>query len=1003
MLTKMVSLICAGVLFVMPVAMSLFFSLLLPSAMVLAQEQPIGWTSSASALTAPPQCLVPPKHQGLVTSEQGFSASSVTTTTIQNKKTTYTIGVLANRGEETAYAEYNATFADYLSLVTDSRFDPAIDFRMEAVPFAAAVDSMSQLDLVFSNPSVQSCVQSEVGASPLVTQIASRNVAGQVYELTQFGGVIFTAANNTDIQSIADIRGKRIATVSLTGLGSGQMQFAELQAHGLHHLQDPAQLVFTSTQGKVVNAVLLGQADVGFVRTDQLERSKDPRTGLPLDLNEIKVIGNHRQNDQAFPFLHSTPLYPEWGLASRTTVPDAVAREVQTAMLNMANHARVGRALRDCLDAKEYTTANTNVNAAILTACWNDLDPSLFAKCDTTPEIALTAARALTNGKMAGWVPPASYMSLRNLQEEIGFIGKFTQDNRDNANASASKIACVRQASIDDAVVCPPRHFKKRLQDMLTGCETAGLDCHGYPCLCSPCVKAFDVSFFPVPQPIQEQDHLIDSTDNVQAGCSKFQVCGEVEQASQLRLRVVDNKARPNATFSANVIIGWETHVRDMVRLDTDEYIGHEFVFDAINQEVGFVIVEVFADGEQIDQSPFRLLVTERDCAMEDSRREADTLGNCVCAGHTATVGGSCIPYAVLLPCIIGPLSLVCAVAVYLYVEKKKRDADSVWLVKPEEVEFEDPPRVLGKGTFGLVLLAEYRGTQVAVKRVLPPKDAVGGSSKASNSLNSRKRQQASSRSSQMDSVVVSDPEMQEAAPSSEDNQQFESKLRNYLSKGSKTTQNITTSTQGLEIEGVEDMMSGNNNTRTVFDLDLGTRSLILSRSVKLSGGTREPSVPQDFGTNSGFFHGKSFAIGLANTTGNSHQNKSLGRWSKSEYAKLQSDFIEEMRYLSKLRHPCITTAMGKYSDTEVSIAPFLFFLNVAISPHDSQYQTNRGRDIEKSRTNAADGVHATRVLVWSNSKHLDGARKRSYSSNASKRCPRHPFSSLCHTSSAAW
>lgn len=40
----------------------------------------------------------------------------------------------------------------------------------------------------------------------------------------------------------------------------------------------------------------------------------------------------------------------------------------------------------------------------------------------------------------------------------------------------------------------------------------------------------------------------------------------------------------------------------------------------------------------------------------------------------------------------------------------------------PDELKFDDPPSILGRGTFGLVLLAEYRGTQVAVKRVIPPK-----------------------------------------------------------------------------------------------------------------------------------------------------------------------------------------------------------------------------------------------------------------------------------------
>jgi hypothetical protein len=35
---------------------------------------------------------------------------------------------------------------------------------------------------------------------------------------------------------------------------------------------------------------------------------------------------------------------------------------------------------------------------------------------------------------------------------------------------------------------------------------------------------------------------------------------------------------------------------------------------------------------------------------------------------------------------------------------------------------FGDPPEIFGRGTFGLVLLAEYRGTQVTVKRAITPR-----------------------------------------------------------------------------------------------------------------------------------------------------------------------------------------------------------------------------------------------------------------------------------------
>ena len=66
---------------------------------------------------------------------------------------------------------------------------------------------------------------------------------------------------------------------------------------------------------------------------------------------------------------------------------------------------------------------------------------------------------------------------------------------------------------------------------------------------------------------------------------------------------------------------------------------------------------------------------------------------------------------------VIFALFLV-VIMLYFYTLNRKRN-DSVWLVKKEELHLGDPPEILGRGTFGLVLLAEYRGTQVAVKRAI--------------------------------------------------------------------------------------------------------------------------------------------------------------------------------------------------------------------------------------------------------------------------------------------
>ena len=43
--------------------------------------------------------------------------------------------------------------------------------------------------------------------------------------------------------------------------------------------------------------------------------------------------------------------------------------------------------------------------------------------------------------------------------------------------------------------------------------------------------------------------------------------------------------------------------------------------------------------------------------------------------------------------------------------------------MRRSELIFAETPRVLGRGTFGLVVEARYRGTLVAVKRVMPSND----------------------------------------------------------------------------------------------------------------------------------------------------------------------------------------------------------------------------------------------------------------------------------------
>lgn len=135
----------------------------------------------------------------------------------------YRIGFLAIRGPESTYNEYNRT-ADYLTQTAGKQFDPPITFENVPVVFGESQGVIEKYlsgryDFVYANPSLATCVASEGGLNYLASVISRRKVAGQVYHLTRFGGVLFTQADNDDISSISDIKGKRTACVSLNGLG----------------------------------------------------------------------------------------------------------------------------------------------------------------------------------------------------------------------------------------------------------------------------------------------------------------------------------------------------------------------------------------------------------------------------------------------------------------------------------------------------------------------------------------------------------------------------------------------------------------------------------------------------------------------------------------------------------------------------------------------------------------------------------------------------------------
>ena len=242
--------------------------------------------------------------------------------------------------------------------------------------------------------------------------------------------------------------------------------------------------------------------------------------------------------------------------------------------------------------------------------------------------------------------------------------------------------------------------------------------------------------------------------------------------------------------------------------------------------------------------------VLPKDCARltGDPLRVSDENGVCVCTQTSVEIGGSCAGQSVLFPSILIPLLLLGAFLVHLYIKRKRQQADSIWLINSADLLYDETPEILGRGTFGLVVRAEYRGTQVAVKRVIPPLSQTKDGSRESvdqNRLGSTQRLHASAR--------------------------FGSMLSRHSSE-------ILRAHSGVHFEF--------------------SRSRRLDHASATSAGVADGNHVKGNHT-------------LSSAESLNDPSTRMTRVTSKQYAKLKADFIKEMRLLSKLRHPCITTVMG--------------------------------------------------------------------------------------------
>ncbi len=239
------------------------------------------------------------------------------------------IGVLAFEPKDLVLPAY----ADLAQRLHQALPDLSFEVLPSSYPELESLVKHGGVDFIVTNPGHYLDLAAHFAlTAPLATVVMESPNHGP---LTQFGGVIVVRADRVELQSLADLSGKRIAAVSPHSFGAFQAQAFEMLRVGVDVRRDCELKYLGMPHDEVVKAVMEGQADAGFVRSGVLERLIQSGGVNPARIrviNPVRVAG--------FPLRLSTPLYPEWPVVASTALDRELVRRVTIALLSLDGSAQ---------------------------------------------------------------------------------------------------------------------------------------------------------------------------------------------------------------------------------------------------------------------------------------------------------------------------------------------------------------------------------------------------------------------------------------------------------------------------------------------------------------------------------------------------------------------------------------------------------------------------------------------------------------------------------------
>ncbi|MDI6852179.1 MAG: phosphate/phosphite/phosphonate ABC transporter substrate-binding protein [Deltaproteobacteria bacterium] len=239
--------------------------------------------------------------------------------TIYRQEDAITYAYLPQYAHTVSYERHHLV-VDYLSRTTGMTFrqvfPDTFDEHMNMV-------GRGLIDITFSNPFIYVNIADRYGARAFARIVEAKGKEN-------FRGQIICRADNPQIKTLNDIKGKRLIAVDPTSAGGFLYPWGWILEHGIRK-EDLAEIAFAPGPGgkqeKVVMAVLSGKYDVGVIREGTLDIMANK-----IDVNQIRVLAYSRW-------------YPGWVYAARRGLDPAIVDKIKQALLalNMddADHATI--------------------------------------------------------------------------------------------------------------------------------------------------------------------------------------------------------------------------------------------------------------------------------------------------------------------------------------------------------------------------------------------------------------------------------------------------------------------------------------------------------------------------------------------------------------------------------------------------------------------------------------------------------------------------------------